>query len=214
MSDWVVENAQLVHSATQEDPLIRLMAFGVVRALRKESESASDYTAFSRNFASIDPVPIYFSTYSTKTLYVDMDTTISQAISQALWFNGGSNSNAYDLFGELPGKGLILIGKTKSLLDSLEAAKNENVQRFILKKKFSRMTPLERNQDSEAEAAYHFSRKLYMRNRYNYHKAIAIQLCLFQIIAEESDSILSERIQITKIVFKYIPSEVILYEES
>lgn len=188
------------------DPMIRLMAFGVQEALNGTGK-ATDFDELAAKTSSIRRVSIYC--YSVLTpVFVDINTTVPYVIDQVVWAQGLGMRNGSALFGELSSKGLLLIGHGISLWRLCSGKKTFN--RFFVRKKFSRLTKVERKVYQELDTSYVLSRNRYLRGTHNDDAAIATQLCLFQILAENRRDLFTDRKLLSDKISLYFPPDVTL----
>lgn len=207
---WVIENSAAT-AKTNADSMIRLMAFGVWQALEGKG-SAIDYDELVYQIQSAEGVPkvigvqIYCNA-QPMDIYVGDDTTVPETIDQAIWMKGLKPEDEYALYGELSQKGYLLIGHRTSLVRIAATKRGVYFNRFVLRKKFSRLTSEEKGDKHCTDQSFFDSRKQYLKGRYEHVDVIATQLCLFLILAEEKAHYLLDK-KLLENVHKYFPQQV------
>lgn len=184
------------------------MAFGVLQALR-ESENSIEYDVLATKTHAANGIPNstaveIFCCGKPVNVYLAEDTSVPDAIDQAVWAMGFKHKEDYALFEELPRKGYILIGNEINLL-SVSAGKKCDL---VLRKKFSRLTEEEKEDASVTNTAYVLAQERYKKGRYNHDDKIATQLGLLQILAGDKADLLNNRNALSQRISAYFPQEV------
>lgn len=190
------------------------MAFGVYRALKGE-ETTTDLTQLQLQIRSVEgmtkisKIHIYCKGEELH-VYTDSNTTIPDAIEQLIWSQGLNKRDEYDLYGELSENNFLIIGHAMSFEMVAIERKDEEFKHFVLRKKFSRLTKIEKEQPYAANESYVHSSGRYHRGRYKTKPAIATQLCLFRILAEGRKDALGSMSNLVESIDKYFPEKVYL----
>lgn len=196
---------------TDEDPMVRLMAFGVQQALKKEIK-ANDYHELLRRTRSDGKVSEVvrvrvFCNQKDTNVYVDYNTTVPDVIDQIVWSRGLNEMDEYDLYGESSQGDVLLIGHAACLLAAVLERRGE-FEHFVLRRKFSRLMKDEREKTSETTTSYVNAIGLYRQGKYKHEDSIATQLCLFQIIADGEEDVLNDITVLSQRIGKYFPQKV------
>lgn len=191
------------------DPRIRLMAYGVHHALSGRGK-ATNYDDLALIMDSIIKFDVICHSIKME-VFVDNNTTVSSLIDQIVWMKGCKDYdyfNDFSLLGEIKNGGFVLIGRKNNLLQFLSASTAFHM--FYLKKSFSRVTMDELEFPGETKTSFYLSTAPYLANcQHSLADSIVIQLCLFQILADERKGhIFTNRTALAEIVSDFIPKKV------
>lgn len=196
------------------DPIVRVLAYGVLHAMSQSAETRTtcDYESIIDKYLSdeVFTVDVLFPDGRYRQLIYDYNISVSESVKQLAWTDGRENPERFALFEDRK-DGCLVLDQTKpivAVLNSEIAGGNCGQRRLRFRVVFSRVTEEEKSDSMVAGFSFGEWNVQYRQGKYHVQELLAAQLCVLQIQAHHDHSVFTNEQKLSELIVLCIPQAV------